>query len=754
MCVTDASGGYRFDEVPSGAYRLRVTRLGYRQRAVDVEVVPRSPLRVGVGLVVEPIDLEALAVVVEPAALRPVAPDERPAPLARIEAERGRRSRYLEPDVHAVTGADLLESVTLGEVDLMRALQRFPGVAPRDDWSAELRVRGAPWGRTEVRYDGVPLYNPLHVGGVLGAIPAEAVGAVFFHAGARPAALGGGGAALVDVASRSAGTAATPTSVHLDALNARAAGGGRFRDGRLGVMVTAHRSLADVLFHALADVGDGPDDAVDYWIEGGTARADWALGEHTRLTASGLREKDHVEGDLPGALTGTHGAWGNEAVSIALDTRVGARPLRASWGRSRYDAHARIRFEDGGPSPDPDARPIEPFDSRVSYDRLGVSLASDDRLGLPAWTLGAEVVREGVTQGGGVLEDGRVLARGALDGTLDWGALYADATWSRGALDTRAGMRLESDGAPGGDVLHVAPSVAARLDLGAGAYLSGAWGRGRARLQAIEGTGTPFAAELHASQLWVPESADRASATTDVLTLGADVLTADGWTWAVTAYDRRGHDVAILDPTPGPRTGAGPGWAPAETRARGVELSVRRLVGRVTGSVAYTLGHARVASGGVEFAAPGDRERVLTAVVSGSATPTLRLGVALTGASGASFTRAFLRYCQAPRVEGRCPTPGGGPAPWYQAPGAERGPGYESVDLIVDWTRPGPRWSWGLYATLRDVLGRDNRSAYVESTCEDDRYAFGRCASGVRTLDVFASGITFPLPLIGLRVVF
>ena len=101
----------------------------------------------------------------------------------------------------SATRHDVVDGVTLGESDLFRALQRLPGVTTRDDYTAELWTRGAPWSHTLVTFDGLPLYNPLHGVGVFSGVNPDVVGAFFFP-GARPAAIGGGAAGVVELASR------------------------------------------------------------------------------------------------------------------------------------------------------------------------------------------------------------------------------------------------------------------------------------------------------------------------------------------------------------------------------------------------------------------------------------------------------------------------------------------------------------------------------------------------------------------------
>ena len=57
---------------------------------------------------------------------------------------------------------------------------------------------------------------------------------------------------------------------------------------------------------------------------------------------------------------------------------------------------------------------------------------------------------------------------------------------------------------------------------------------------------------------------------------------------------------------------------------------------------------------------------------------------------------------------------------YAREPGAERAPGYTSLDLMVDWRGNIGRWEWGAYAQIQNALGNRNEAAYQWSrvTCD------------------------------------
>ena len=96
--------------------------------------------------------------------------------------------------------ADLLTTpVLFGEVDLLKSLQRLPGVQSGVDGGAGLYVRGSGPDQNLLLLDGVPLYNATHLLGFFSVFNADAINNVDFYKGGFPARYGGRLASVVDV---------------------------------------------------------------------------------------------------------------------------------------------------------------------------------------------------------------------------------------------------------------------------------------------------------------------------------------------------------------------------------------------------------------------------------------------------------------------------------------------------------------------------------------------------------------------------
>lgn len=86
-----------------------------------------------------------------------------------------------------------------GEVDVMKALQKLPGVQSASDGQAGIYVRGGGYDQNQITLDGATLYNAEHLKGFVSAINPDLVRSLSFYKGAFPARYGGQLSSVVDV---------------------------------------------------------------------------------------------------------------------------------------------------------------------------------------------------------------------------------------------------------------------------------------------------------------------------------------------------------------------------------------------------------------------------------------------------------------------------------------------------------------------------------------------------------------------------
>ncbi|MDO4186754.1 MAG: carboxypeptidase-like regulatory domain-containing protein [Bacteroidales bacterium] len=90
----------------------------------------------------------------------------------------------------------------LGEVDVLKSLQRLPGVQSSGEGRAGIFVRGGDYDQNLFTLDGITLYNPEHLQGFTSAVNADVMDDVVLYKGAFPSRYGGRLSSVIDVSLR------------------------------------------------------------------------------------------------------------------------------------------------------------------------------------------------------------------------------------------------------------------------------------------------------------------------------------------------------------------------------------------------------------------------------------------------------------------------------------------------------------------------------------------------------------------------
>ncbi|MFN2564071.1 MAG: TonB-dependent receptor domain-containing protein [Gemmatimonadaceae bacterium] len=740
--VTGELGAYRFTDLPFGNYRLRVQRVGYRPVTIDVQLRASDDARVSVGLTVAPIRLHALTVRAEP---RPpygrmeTATAEQDS--TRVAAARLRQRLFLGTDVREVTHPDVVESVTLGATDLFRAFHRLPGVTTRDDEAAELWTRGSRPDLTRVYFDGQPVFSTLHSFGLLSGIGTNAVGAAFLHPGVRPASIGEGAAAVVDVRSRPGGgsggirgiTEITSGLGYILNTSTRAALDQRVLGGRAAWMLAGGRSMSDLVFRDMSSTNEIVRPA---YFADLTGRVDYDLGSGRRLEVSGLWLRD-VRRDNPDANPfGKRFAWGTDVGRATLAWPFARLRSRHTIGASRYraavDTLVSSRFDESASLEGwyqylRQLREV-PLRSSVLHASLsGEFEPSTAGVNPPPWTLGYELTARRVEFAGDVryvllrIESERSSRVQSSPTASLWG------TWRwppAGRLRIEPGLRVDVGPAPAnGGVVRAMPRVQARFSLDSQTALSAGVGRSIQYTQTVGRLERAFEAITFPTALWLAADDSTPALYADVATIGVERWLGASWLAAANAYHRRSTGYLVRDPAPGRVADRGL-VVDGEERASGVELSARKLAGRLTGSAAYTYGVARTTAAGLTFPSSQDRRHSFDMTLLARLKPSVQLSAAYTYATGAPYTRLrSMRAAQPPEAGGS----------WREMPdsllaeepNALRMPPYSSLDLAIEWTFGIGGAKAATYFQMQNVLRHENFGPYSgERWCTSCRDAF------------------------------
>jgi hypothetical protein len=735
--ITGADGTYSFTELTPAGYRLHIKRIGYYPATIEVELRQPQSVSVSAALEVAPVKLERVEVkgITLDSYVR--APDaDGSAGQRRIEIERWRQTAFLSSDVRALTRVDVLEAVTLGTADPLRAIQRLPGVTTRDSWTAELWTRGASWGQTRVYFDDLPLLNPLHAGGVTSAVNEDVLGAVLFHPGVRSVTLGEGAAGVVHLRSRPAGGSGdlrgyAGTSLFSAGVTLER----RFSNGRVGALLGGRSSTLQGpnWEHLPQSYGD---------LAG---RFDVALGEEWALEASGMWERDWIHDQLPDGPSGNEFAWGNAVARLSLDGPVPGANSRHSAGFSQFDLSVRQTRSaasiDRFNSQDPTQGNT---DGRINHFVLSGEFGSlSPEQDVDGWRAGYQLAHRLLKYHGAPISPYPIqtfLGPLSLRQDLTVGSLWGEARWkpARG-LTVLGGIRVEASGSVRNDGrVRLAPQASARYAVSERWSLSAGVGRTYQYLQMLAQAGLSVGPGLPTSHVWLLAGPDTPAARSDVVSLGAERWLSDQWLTSAALYLRRVTGVALVDPTPGPLP-AMPQTVVGESGARGFEVSLRRLAGSFTMSASYSLSVSEVRAAGLRFPAASDRRHAIDAAGAWRVPRKLFGGAiglvsAFTATSGAPYTPLYPGRYECDYAVDSCREI---VSDIIGEPNAARSPWYASLDLQLTWDRAFSAWKLGLFVHLHNLLRRDNAVTYSvtrEGPCRRDTLDAPYCS---RQQDIF-----------------
>lgn len=718
--VTDASGGFVLSP-GDGVVPLTASFVGYRAQTA-------APRGQAVTFRLAPDPVAQADVVIDARALV--------APLDTAWASRIALGRY---------GA-------IAEGGGLRALEALPAVAPAPLFSEGLIVRGSPSDAFEVRLDGVPIYNPRHLFGLVDAFNGDALRAVALHVGVAPAEVAVAPGGAVEYVTATGSPRRPSVQAGVSSFAARASAAAPLRPGRTSVLAGGRAALLDAVpwSPALVEQGLGvvrrtstlpagtaevseqilrvESTGASFWdlhaaladerVGGRTVVTGYLGGDETALTAQRYVRVPASEDPDRLALfpVATRNQWGSGAAGL-LDQRL-LSPRVALSSRIGGSVYA----------------------ARFARDDFTFTFARDVRnpLLLPVDTLGydnrlAEGVlaqRLDVAAGRGVASAGYRLHRyrqryeeqaaSRLSFEDEHGATRLDlhGAWSGhvgAGVDLDAGLRghLFSASRP-----RLSPRVRVRAGLGRGLAVSLAAGRSVQFVHRLTlGDVVGAAAWVLSESTETVTEADLVEATVDAVAgpmslqlTGYRKRTRGQWLHAE-ASATRGVPVTTILTRPW-LTGVG-------ADARGLEAMGRVPVGPwslgLSGALARVdLDHPDL-NGGLPFPAEWDRRLRATALVDGPLVRGVRVAMSWTVASGP-------------------------PNPLAAADGeADRLPGLSQLDLRLDAQRQVAAVRVRLTVAVRNALGRDNVVTREVSSLVRRR-ATGGLQFGAVPLDVYDAG--------------
>lgn len=606
--VSDPAGRFVLRVLPVGSsIPVRTTALGFAP--YDTTLVVRGTEAVLV------IPLRTATVALDPVTVR--------AQSHGMAAERALYEQEVVPGLVGISAQEIRGVPSLGETDVLRAMQALPGVVALNDLSAELHVRGGAADQNLFLMDGARVFAPYHLFGLFGAFNPDAIARVEFYRGAFPVRYGGALSSVVELEQRGGAAGRMRVDGGIGLLGARlaASGGLPWADGRW--MVAGRRSHADVAIEQIAG------DTFPYAFHDLQGRISLSPAARHRVRASWFTSADRYRMFFGSGNDDLHSRWSNGVASAGWDwDGGGGRSAAVTAWHSRYSGSLVVGS----------GVEAAPTDNRIRISGLSATFRQD-------WD--QTRVRAGID-----LETGDV----ELVGSDSLASYVTDQVRDRHSLPA---VHLEGERrlgrfrlTPGVRVVHdsrvsewlIEPRIAARFHLSDD--LAVTLGAGRAHQVLASLRDERFV--LPGPPLWVRLPDGAPASRTDGVSAALEGWAREVWSYRVEAYARRFEGV--------------PRWLPTGTRdlsaiqfdqgnAEGLELFARRHEGRVTGwaSYGYSRTELRNASSGRSYEPAWDRRHAAEATVSWQATSFLTLSGRSSYGSGLPFW-PFAGYVNAPRL--------------------------------------------------------------------------------------------------------
>ena len=220
--------GYYSMSLPLGMYKVEFSYTGFQKTIIETELKQNQLLNIDLQF-----DESLLAEVT-------ITPDNDNKDMHFASLEKVNISPYTVQKVPNV----------FGEPDVVKTLQMLPGVTSMYEGASSFYVRGGNRDQNLVLIDDAPVYNPSHFFGLLSAFDQYALKDIQVYKSGMPARFGGRLSSVVDIRMNEGNLEKFKTSGSVGMLSARLTIEGPLKKNKSSFMFSARRSLFDVYLNS------------------------------------------------------------------------------------------------------------------------------------------------------------------------------------------------------------------------------------------------------------------------------------------------------------------------------------------------------------------------------------------------------------------------------------------------------------------------------------------------------------------------
>ncbi len=553
--TANLDGYFVINHVPVGSYTLVFSHLGYHSFVQDVQVMEMmEPLHI--ELQPARVELKAVEVKVK----REEVKDQRKTPTVSAVPLDSRFIRAM-PSLG-------------GEMDILRALQRIPGVKASSDISAALHVRGGSPDQTLILMDHNTVYNPTHMFGLFSTFNADAVKYLDLLKGGFPAQYGGRSGSVLEVIMNDGNRKQYQGLVSIGLISGRAALEGPLSiGGKKGSFAgSLRRTYIDYVLDAMHDEDGMP----DYYFYDGNGKFNLDLTDRTTLTIAGYWGNDRLNFDFGSEDARLNGylSWGNRTISTRLRHALGRTSYLAFGGAiSRY--RSKWSFSNEGVALDRAREVILDYSLTSDYEFLGWR---NHRIKTGMWLSYYDTHFK---------EENEDIVFVDVDTTAYNLALYIQDSWRMNAFcEVKPGVRFYYHNV--GDQTAVDPRLAMVYYYDEQLRFKAAVGRYTQWMNVMSG-----GAEMNTFDIWFPVDDSIEPPYSNQFVLGFEWDRRDGYEFTTETYYTDMHNVTAMRPMVDEGKSEAEAFVVGEGYAYGFEWMLRRKTGRLTGWLGYSLSWTR-----------------------------------------------------------------------------------------------------------------------------------------------------------------
>jgi hypothetical protein len=182
----------------------------------------------------------------------------------------------------------------LGESDLLKSIQNQPGIKGGIEGSAGIFVRGGSSGENLFMLDDVPMYNVSHLYGFLSVFNSAIIKDVKLLKGCFPARYGGRTSSVIDVRSRDGNNKSLKGEVSIGIISSSINLEGPLFSDKTTFIISARRSYFDLYSGTLKKLGQLDNDFPGYYFYDLSARIAHTFSEYDKIYLNIYRGRDHI----------------------------------------------------------------------------------------------------------------------------------------------------------------------------------------------------------------------------------------------------------------------------------------------------------------------------------------------------------------------------------------------------------------------------------------------------------------------------